>query len=74
MTIGYFGRAGFDGGKTHFVEKGKPICKTWLPEKSEFQWCILDVTFESRDRVECEKCAAIQKKYLLTKLEKKSKV
>lgn len=67
MTIGYFGKPGFDGGKTHFVENNKPICKTFLPKESEFQWCIPDVKLGGYGyKVECEKCSKIQKKYLLT--------
>jgi hypothetical protein len=67
MTIGYFGRAGFTGGKTHFVEKGKPVCNTYLPKNSEFQWCIPHITFDSNGRVECRKCTEIQNKYLREK-------
>ena len=62
MTIGYFGRPGHTGGKTHFVENKNPICNTHLPKESEFQWCITHVNSDTRQLVECEKCNRVQSK------------
>ena len=62
MSIGYFGRPGHNGGKTHFVEEGKPICKTNLPKTSEYQWCISHVNLDTQQLVECEKCNGVLSK------------
>lgn len=56
MNIGWYGVPGRTGGKTHFVEKNKPICNTFLPKDSEFQWCITDIGLNTQyHSVECKK-------------------
>ena len=52
FTIGYFGIPSKEGGKTHYVRDGKPLCGTYMQPTSQYQWCFPNI----HGTVECKRC------------------
>jgi hypothetical protein len=58
VTIGWFGIPSKEGGKTHYVRDGKPLCGTYMSPLSQYQWCFPDI----HNAVECERCKKLKAK------------
>ena len=53
MSTGYFGMPGKNGGVTHFVSSGKPICGTKQRRGATYMRCVSGFEWSY---VECKRC------------------
>lgn len=68
IWTGYFGVPGHRGGMVHLAQHERPMCKTYLREGAEFQWCGQGII---TSYLECAKCKRIAEELLFSEFEKK---